>query len=103
MKFTKYLGASALIVATLIFTACTQEPQTNSHRNSYSQTNSPGNSYSKYGMSADALYRMGKDDGCNSGKGVVTPGIRNGNEVKYQYSQDYTRGFKKGMNLCLTE
>jgi hypothetical protein len=91
MKFTKYIGASALIAATLTFTACTQEPQTNSH----------GNSYSKYGMSEDALYRMGKDDGCNSGKGIVTPGIRNGNEVKYQYSKDYSRGFKKGVDLCL--
>jgi hypothetical protein len=44
---------------------------------------------------------MGKDDGCNSGKGIVTPGTRNGNEVKYQYSKDYSRGFKKGVDLCL--
>jgi hypothetical protein len=94
MKFTKYAGASALIAATLTFTGCTQDQQNLSHTNSYSKNQS------NYGLSNDRLYDMGEEDGCNSMKGIVSEGIRNGNEVKYKNSKDYTRGFKRGMANC---
>ena len=58
------------------------------------------NSGSQYGLSADKLYRKGRTDGCNSAKGIATAAIRSGNEVKYQYSKDYTSGFRSGMKNC---
>ncbi len=94
MKFTKYAGASALIAATLTFTGCTQDQQNLSHANSYSKK------ADKHVTNKDKLYAMGREDGCNSMKGIVSEGIRNGNEVTYKYSKDYTQGFKRGMAAC---
>jgi hypothetical protein len=94
MKLTKYAGASALIAATLAFTGCTQDQQKLSHTNSYSKK------ADKHVTNKDKLYAMGREDGCSSAKGIVNQGLRNGNELTYQYNMDYKDGFRRGQESC---
>ena len=108
MKFTKYIGVSALIAATLTFTGCTQNQENLAATAavvgavavvaSHSDGSHTDNYYHHghdYGQNRDYGYQQGVREGCNS--------RHSGWDMdKYRYKHDYNykAGWDAGYRRC---
>lgn len=109
MKFSKQIGVSALIAATLAFTGCTQDQENlaaaaavvgtaavvvgansdGSHKNDYYHNNH------NYGENRNYSYRQGVREGCDSASGRWN---QDGNRLDRDKS--YKNGWEAGYRRC---
>ena len=108
MKFTKYIGVSALVAATLTFTGCTQDQENlavatvavgaaavivsnadGSHSDNYYHHGHD------YGEKRNYTYRRGVRDGCDSARGDWTK-----DNHKFKHNHHYKDGWKSGHRRC---
>ena len=108
MKFTKYIGVSALVAATLTFTGCTQDQENlaataavvgavavaashsdGSHKNDYYHHGH------NYGENRNYSYRKGVRDGCDSMRGRWHK-----DHDRFKHDQNYRDGWRAGKRRC---
>ena len=111
MKFTKYLGVSALIVATLTFTGCTQDQENlaataavvgavgavavaASHDDGSSRNNYHHRGHD-YGQNRNYGYQKGVRQGCNSRYGGWDM-----DKYRYKHDYNYKAGWDAGYRRC---
>ena len=108
MKFTKYIGVSALIAATLTFTGCTQDQENLAVAGalvgavavaaSHSDGSSTDNYYHHghdYGEKRNYNYQRGVRDGCDSGRGRWTK-----DHYRFKHDYHYKDGWRAGHRRC---
>jgi len=111
MKFSKFIGVSALIAATLTFTGCTQDQENlaataavvgavgavavaASHDDGSSTDNYYHHGHD-YGENRNYGYQRGVRQGCDSRRGRWSK-----NDERYRHNQDYRNGWNAGFSRC---
>ncbi|MDQ7046385.1 MAG: hypothetical protein Q9M39_01680 [Sulfurovum sp.] len=108
MKFSKHIGVSVLIAATLTFTGCTQDQENLVAATavvgaavvvaSNSDGSHTGDYYHhdhNYGENRNYSYRRGVRDGCDSAKGRWSK-----DHDRFRHDNNYKEGWKAGHRRC---
>ena len=108
MKFTKYVGVSALIAATLTFTGCTENQEKLAIAGvavagtaavlSHSDGSHTDNYYHHghdYGQNRNYSYRAGVRDGCDSSRRRWSK-----DEYRFRHDNNYNDCWRSGYRRC---